>query len=230
MCKSTIFCLGSLLSSSVMPIRAAKQIMLCSELHSSRCCKSLSLLCLAEGTQAAKFTTAPSRMACGRVTGCCAVESTTPHPPASSSDSGCKTRKRATESLTTSQSNAWNFPRSFPWRILTKDCLIRCSFYLWRGEKYMGLWQDHQRQGTGVVVTQFGLYYEGAFKDNKMMVRISSKRAIKSNGLWIVGLNPGRFLYFRVQESFCLRTTQPMRGSSLMIGPSVERWSECELI
>lgn len=39
-----------------------------------------------------------------------------------------------------------------------------------RGEKYMGMWQEHQRQGTGVVVTQFGLYYEGAFKDNKMMV------------------------------------------------------------
>lgn len=34
----------------------------------------------------------------------------------------------------------------------------------------MGTWQDNQRQGTGVVVTQFGLYYEGAFKDNKMMV------------------------------------------------------------
>ncbi|XP_051283721.1 alsin isoform X5 [Dicentrarchus labrax] len=38
-----------------------------------------------------------------------------------------------------------------------------------KGEKYMGMWQDHLRQGTGVVVTQFGLYYEGAFKDNKMM-------------------------------------------------------------
>lgn len=37
----------------------------------------------------------------------------------------------------------------------------------------MGMWQDHQRQGTGVVVTQFGLYYEGAFKDNKMMVSSS---------------------------------------------------------
>ncbi|XP_078147361.1 alsin [Centroberyx gerrardi] len=39
-----------------------------------------------------------------------------------------------------------------------------------KGEKYMGMWQDHLRQGTGVIVTQFGLYYEGAFKDNKMMV------------------------------------------------------------
>ncbi|XP_047432727.1 alsin isoform X2 [Mugil cephalus] len=37
-----------------------------------------------------------------------------------------------------------------------------------KGEKYMGMWQEHLRQGTGVVVTQFGLYYEGAFKDNKM--------------------------------------------------------------
>ncbi|XP_074520358.1 alsin isoform X2 [Halichoeres trimaculatus] len=38
-----------------------------------------------------------------------------------------------------------------------------------KGEKFMGMWQENQRQGTGVVVTQFGLYYEGAFKDNKMM-------------------------------------------------------------
>ncbi|KAM9836166.1 alsin [Aulostomus maculatus] len=38
-----------------------------------------------------------------------------------------------------------------------------------KGEKYMGMWQDHLRQGIGVIVTQFGLYYEGAFKDNKMM-------------------------------------------------------------
>lgn len=38
----------------------------------------------------------------------------------------------------------------------------------------MGTWQDNLRQGTGVVVTQFGLYYEGAFKDNKMMVRSSA--------------------------------------------------------
>ncbi|KAM6945748.1 alsin [Aplochiton taeniatus] len=38
-----------------------------------------------------------------------------------------------------------------------------------RGEKYMGTWQENQRQGTGVIVTQFGLYYEGAFRDNKMM-------------------------------------------------------------
>ncbi|KAK6315502.1 hypothetical protein J4Q44_G00150310 [Coregonus suidteri] len=38
-----------------------------------------------------------------------------------------------------------------------------------RGDKYMGLWVDDQRQGNGVVVTQFGLYYEGAFSNNKMM-------------------------------------------------------------
>uniref|UniRef100_A0A8C5PPW7 Alsin Rho guanine nucleotide exchange factor ALS2 n=1 Tax=Leptobrachium leishanense TaxID=445787 RepID=A0A8C5PPW7_9ANUR len=38
-----------------------------------------------------------------------------------------------------------------------------------RGEKYMGLWQDDLRQGNGLVVTQFGLYYEGNFNFNKMM-------------------------------------------------------------
>ncbi|XP_006017722.1 alsin [Alligator sinensis] len=38
-----------------------------------------------------------------------------------------------------------------------------------RGEKYMGMWQDDLCQGNGVVVTQFGLYYEGAFNTNKMM-------------------------------------------------------------
>ncbi|XP_077573347.1 alsin isoform X2 [Stigmatopora nigra] len=37
-----------------------------------------------------------------------------------------------------------------------------------KGEKYIGMWQDNIRHGTGVVVTQFGLYYEGSFKDNKM--------------------------------------------------------------
>lgn len=34
----------------------------------------------------------------------------------------------------------------------------------------MGMWLEDQRQGTGVVVTQFGLYYEGEFSNNKMMV------------------------------------------------------------
>ncbi|XP_023695845.2 alsin isoform X1 [Paramormyrops kingsleyae] len=37
-----------------------------------------------------------------------------------------------------------------------------------RGEKFMGMWQDDQRQGNGLVVTQFGLYYEGTFASNKM--------------------------------------------------------------
>uniref|UniRef100_A0A672IV93 Alsin Rho guanine nucleotide exchange factor ALS2 n=1 Tax=Salarias fasciatus TaxID=181472 RepID=A0A672IV93_SALFA len=37
-----------------------------------------------------------------------------------------------------------------------------------RGEKYMGMWQDDQRHGSAVVVTQHGVYYEGTFKENKM--------------------------------------------------------------
>ncbi|XP_027020317.2 alsin isoform X1 [Tachysurus fulvidraco] len=38
-----------------------------------------------------------------------------------------------------------------------------------KGEKYMGMWLEDQRQGNAVVVTQFGLYYEGEFSNNKMM-------------------------------------------------------------
>ncbi|MGH0133524.1 UNVERIFIED_CONTAM: hypothetical protein FKN15_052980 [Acipenser sinensis] len=38
-----------------------------------------------------------------------------------------------------------------------------------RGEKYMGMWQDDLRHGNGVIVTQSGLYYEGAFSSNKMI-------------------------------------------------------------
>ncbi|XP_070770301.1 alsin-like [Enoplosus armatus] len=37
-----------------------------------------------------------------------------------------------------------------------------------RGEKYMGLWLDELRHGSAVVVTQYGVYYEGTFRDNKM--------------------------------------------------------------
>ncbi|XP_041857006.1 alsin-like isoform X2 [Melanotaenia boesemani] len=37
-----------------------------------------------------------------------------------------------------------------------------------RGEKYMGLWLDDQRHGSAAVVTQYGVYYEGTFRENKM--------------------------------------------------------------
>ncbi|KAM9710020.1 alsin-like isoform 2-T2 [Menidia menidia] len=37
-----------------------------------------------------------------------------------------------------------------------------------RGEKYMGLWLDDQRHGAAVVVTQYGVYFEGTFRENKM--------------------------------------------------------------
>ncbi|XP_067892403.1 alsin [Heterodontus francisci] len=42
------------------------------------------------------------------------------------------------------------------------------------GEKYMGMWLDDVRHGNGVVVTQFGLYYEGAFSNSKMAVSLCS--------------------------------------------------------
>lgn len=40
----------------------------------------------------------------------------------------------------------------------------------------MGLWLDDQRHGSAVVVTQYGVYYEGSFRDNKMVV--STKKSV----------------------------------------------------
>ncbi|KTF72437.1 hypothetical protein cypCar_00041451 [Cyprinus carpio] len=61
-----------------------------------------------------------------------------------------------------------------------------------RGEKYMGMWLDDQRQGNGVVVTQFGLYYEGAFNNNKMMGVLTMPNGDyiegSFNGVWGTGL------------------------------------------
>ncbi|XP_051937383.1 alsin-like isoform X1 [Hippocampus zosterae] len=37
-----------------------------------------------------------------------------------------------------------------------------------RGEKYMGMWLDDERHGSAVVVTQYGVYFEGNFRENKM--------------------------------------------------------------
>ena len=40
-----------------------------------------------------------------------------------------------------------------------------------RGEKYMGKWENNCRHGNGMVITMGGLYYEGVFVQNKVMVR-----------------------------------------------------------
>ncbi|CAE1150413.1 ALS2 [Acanthosepion pharaonis] len=37
-----------------------------------------------------------------------------------------------------------------------------------RGEKYMGLWQDDNRHGNGIVVTLDGMYFEGNFVQGKL--------------------------------------------------------------
>ncbi|XP_069503187.1 ALS2 C-terminal-like protein [Ambystoma mexicanum] len=36
------------------------------------------------------------------------------------------------------------------------------------GERYIGMWQDNQRHGPGIVVTQSGACYQGYFQANKM--------------------------------------------------------------
>lgn len=39
----------------------------------------------------------------------------------------------------------------------------------------MGLWVEEKRHGSGVVVTQHGVYYEGTFRDNKMSVSLNMR-------------------------------------------------------
>ena len=38
------------------------------------------------------------------------------------------------------------------------------------GDKYIGMWQNDQREGFGIVVTADGVYYEGPFSQNKLAV------------------------------------------------------------
>jgi len=40
------------------------------------------------------------------------------------------------------------------------------------GQKYMGMWQDDNRHGNGVIVTLDGLYFEGNFVNGKITVDI----------------------------------------------------------
>lgn len=80
----------------------------------------------------------------------------------------------------------------------------------------MGMWQDNQRHGPGVVVTQFGLYYEGAFKENKMMVARSRWRAADALMLTLRAVP-------RVAVSWLPRTTPCTRASSATTGLSLGR-------
>lgn len=46
-----------------------------------------------------------------------------------------------------------------------------CVFYSTRGEKYMGMWENDYRHGPGIVVTLEGIYTQGNFIQNKLMVK-----------------------------------------------------------
>ena len=50
------------------------------------------------------------------------------------------------------------------------NALDQGEFYFNRGEKYIGMWQNDQRHGYGIVVTVNGVYYEGRFLQNKLAV------------------------------------------------------------
>lgn len=46
-------------------------------------------------------------------------------------------------------------------------------FSSFRGEKYIGMWDNDVRNGNGLIVTLDGIYNEGRFSLNKLMVNHS---------------------------------------------------------
>ena len=42
--------------------------------------------------------------------------------------------------------------------------------FFFRGEKYMGMWESDSRHGPGLLVTLDGIYNQGNFLQNKLMV------------------------------------------------------------
>ena len=49
-------------------------------------------------------------------------------------------------------------------------CLKDFQFVFFRGEKYMGMWESDSRHGPGLLVTLDGIYNQGNFLQNKLMV------------------------------------------------------------
>lgn len=47
----------------------------------------------------------------------------------------------------------------------------------------MGLWVEEKRHGSGVMVTQYGVYFEGTFRDNKMSVSLPSDMHFATDGI-----------------------------------------------
>ena len=74
----------------------------------------------------------------------------------------------------------WVQPKAFndKWILWLTYFLI-----LFAGLKYMGMWQEDNRHGNGIIVTLDGMYYEGNFVTNKMMV--SSNQEVWEKWLWL---------------------------------------------
>ncbi|XP_053569706.1 ALS2 C-terminal-like protein isoform X2 [Bombina bombina] len=53
------------------------------------------------------------------------------------------------------------------------ECDKKSGYGIWestdRGERYIGMWQDNQRHGPGVVLTHSGACYQGVFNSNKLV-------------------------------------------------------------
>ena len=60
---------------------------------------------------------------------------------------------------------------------VVKCWCVRVTWFL--GEKYMGLWLDNNRHGNGIIVTIDGLYFEGTFVQNNILVGFSSSTSLQ---------------------------------------------------
>lgn len=59
-----------------------------------------------------------------------------------------------------------------------------CPLLAFRGERYIGMWQEDQQHGPGIVVMQSGVCYQRTFHMDKMVVSLTIRF-------------PGRDLEFR---------------------------------
>ena len=51
------------------------------------------------------------------------------------------------------------------------------------GEKYLGHWSDNKKHGKGLIVTSDGLYYEGIFNQDILVVSVDSNN-LYQNRVW----------------------------------------------
>lgn len=61
------------------------------------------------------------------------------------------------------------------------------------GQKYLGCWSECKREGSGLIVTSEGTYYEGNFHNDLLSVRINTQIAFSNIKAIILGTRNNGF-------------------------------------